>query len=172
MGVKESDAVGNIIETISPDEKEGEMKKWASKYGVPLVSLFDANRDIMSFLKEEFSRIGLCDTDPSWIEHYCEKRKQLVRDGLTLEGWIILEIIPEIKKLQITSEVMKRAMTHPVVLEVMADCADVIDAEISALCDPEVDSVDNRYILEAMRLRDQAMTIRDNDPDIWPTLNY
>lgn len=54
----------------------------------------------MTFLKEEFSRIGLCKNEPSWIQHYCDKRKKLVRDDLTLEGWIILEIIPEIQKLQ------------------------------------------------------------------------
>lgn len=30
------DACGNIVETISPYEKEGEMKAWANQYSIPL----------------------------------------------------------------------------------------------------------------------------------------
>lgn len=31
------DAAGNIVETISPYEKEGDMKEWAAQYKIPLV---------------------------------------------------------------------------------------------------------------------------------------
>jgi hypothetical protein len=67
---------------------------------------------------------------------------------------------------------LQRAQRHPVVLEVMADCADVIDAESSALNDPEIDGPynGNGWRKAAEDLRRLAAEIRAEDPEIWPVL--
>lgn len=61
-----------------------------------------------------------------------------------------------------------RAMGHPAVLEIMADCADCIDTENSAQHDPEVFPYDGaKWVSLAAELRQQATEIRAEDPEIW-----
>ena len=64
-----------------------------------------------------------------------------------------------------------RACRHPVVLEIMADCADCIDTESQAQHDNEVCAYDgSKWVALASDLRQQAAKIRAEDPDIWPVL--
>lgn len=65
---------------------------------------------------------------------------------------------------------LARAMGHPMVLEIMADCADCIATENSAQHDPDVYPYDGtKWVAMAAELRQQAAAIRAEDPDIWTT---
>ena len=63
-----------------------------------------------------------------------------------------------------------RATGHPMVLEIMADCADAIDTENSAQHDTDVGPYDgSQWVALAAELRQRAAAIRAEDPDIWTT---
>lgn len=66
---------------------------------------FEKEREILSFLKKQFSCVGLCDETPSWIEHYSREK-----DELTLEGWVILELMPEVRKLTKRNELLEKQL--------------------------------------------------------------
>jgi len=67
---------------------------------------------------------------------------------------------------------LKRALGHPMVLEIMADCADVIDAESDAQSDPDAGFIHDSgpWRNAARSLRERAAAIRADDPEIWPAL--
>lgn len=74
---------------------------------------------------------------------------------------------------RINSAALKRAMGHPIVLEIMADCVSCADTENHAMSDPEFAVHDSApYRLVEADLRCQAAAIRAQDPDIWPTLEF
>lgn len=74
---------------------------------------------------------------------------------------------------RITSAALKRAMGHPVVLEIMADCVSCADTENYAMSDPEFAAHDSApYRLVEADLRCQAAAIRAEDPEIWPSLEF
>lgn len=72
---------------------------------------------------------------------------------------------------RIRRALFERAKGHPAVLEIMADCADAIDAENSAQHDSDVDGPydGSRWMNAAADLRKRAAAIRAEDPDLWPT---
>ena len=57
---------------------------------------------------------------------------------------------------------LKRAMSHPRVLEIMADCADAIDAEESAITGEPTPYPDL-----AKKLREKSRKLYDEDPELW-----
>lgn len=79
---------------------------------------------------------------------------------------IDLEQLKSLGKLQ---ELRLRAMEHPTVLRIMADCADVIDTENSAI-DPALSSV--VWQMLAADLRERADKIEAEDPELWETPEY
>lgn len=59
-----------------------------------------------------------------------------------------------------------RALGHPRVLEILADCADAEDVEEDSMrCDD--DPPDRKWLDLAKELRDQSKAILDEDPDLW-----
>ena len=60
---------------------------------------------------------------------------------------------------------MRRAMEHPEVLEIMADCSDAIETEGSAVEGSDFDRAP--WVALRKNLRDKAKEIRDSDPEIW-----
>lgn len=76
----------------------------------------------------------------------------------------------KLKEERLKGAILDRALQHPVVLEIMADCAYCIDAEASAMHDPEVSPYHGEhYLKEATRLRERAAQIRSEDPELWET---
>lgn len=76
----------------------------------------------------------------------------------------------KLKEERLKGAILDRALQHPVVLEIMADCAYCIDAEASAMHDPEVSPYHGEhYLKEATRLRARAAQIRSEDPELWET---
>lgn len=74
---------------------------------------------------------------------------------------------------RITDAARTRAMDHPVVLEIMADCVSCADTENDAMSDPEFAVHDSApYRLVEADLRCQAAAIRAQDPEIWPSLEF
>lgn len=74
---------------------------------------------------------------------------------------------------RIADAALKRAMGHPVVLEIMADCVSCADTENDAMSDPEFAVHDSApYRLVEADLRCKAAAIRAEDPEIWPTLEF
>lgn len=64
-----------------------------------------------------------------------------------------------------------RARQHPVVLEIMADCASCIDTENAAQCDPKVRVYEGlEWVGIEAEMRAEAAAIRAQDPEIWPVL--
>jgi len=60
---------------------------------------------------------------------------------------------------------MRRAMEHPDVLEIMADCSDAIETEGSAVEGSDFDR--SPWVALRKNLREKAKEIRESDPELW-----
>lgn len=86
-----------------------------------------AERLVMARLQKDFSTVGLCGEELPWIEHFCEKRQELVRDSMTLDGWMILEILPAIAAVKAERDVLRNVCAEAYKL------AGALDAPVEAL---------------------------------------
>lgn len=78
----------------------------------------------------------------------------------------------QLRKMSAMQVLLTRAQGHPVILEIMADCADCVETEDEAQWDREEDGPydGSRWRILAAELRERAAAIRAEDPEIWQVL--